>query len=63
MEIDKGNAYVYEGNYEKYIELKMQREQMLIATEQKNMNIYRKELEDFLTNTNNWTNITNKFKK
>ena len=44
LEIDKGNAYVYEGNYEKYIELKMQREQMLIATEQKNMNIYRKEL-------------------
>ena len=44
LEIDKGNAYVYEGNYETYIELKMQREQMLIATEQKNMNIYRKEL-------------------
>lgn len=44
LELDKGNAYVYEGNYEKYIELKMQREQMLIATEQKNMNIYRKEL-------------------
>lgn len=44
LEIDKGNAYVYEGNYEKYVELKMQREQMLISTEQKNMNIYRKEL-------------------
>lgn len=44
LEIDKGNAYVYEGNYETYIELKMQREQMLIATEQKNMNIYCKEL-------------------
>lgn len=44
LELDKGNAYVYEGNYEKYIELKMQREEMLLATEQKNMNIYRKEL-------------------
>ncbi len=44
LEVDKGNVYIYEGNYEKYIELKMAREQMLIATEQKNMNIYRKEL-------------------
>ncbi|MBE5934175.1 MAG: ABC-F family ATP-binding cassette domain-containing protein [Lachnospiraceae bacterium] len=44
LEVDKGNVHIYEGNYEKYIELKMQREQMLLATEQKNMNIYRKEL-------------------
>lgn len=44
LELDKGSSYLYEGNYEKYIELKMQREEMLLATEQKNMNIYRKEL-------------------
>ena len=44
LEVDKGNVYIYEGNYEKYIELKMAREQSLLATEQKNMNIYRKEL-------------------
>lgn len=44
IEVDKGKIYSYESNYSGYLELKMQREEMMIATEQKRQNILRKEL-------------------
>lgn len=46
VELDKGNLYTYENaNFSKYVELKVQREEMAISTERKNKSIYRKELE------------------
>lgn len=45
VEIDKGKLYTYEGNYNKYIELKAMREDFLIASERKRQSILRKELE------------------
>ncbi len=45
VEIDKGNIYTYEGNYNKYLELKAMREDFLIASERKRQSILRKELE------------------
>ena len=45
VEIDKGKLYTYEGNYNKYLELKAMREDFLIASERKRQSILRKELE------------------
>ena len=45
VEIDKGKLYTYEGNYNKYIELKAMREDFLISSERKRQSILRKELE------------------
>lgn len=44
IEIDKGNIYSYSTNYSGYLELKMQREEMELATERKKASIYRNEL-------------------
>lgn len=44
-EIDKGKIYSYETNYSGFLELKVQREEMEIATERKNKSLYRMELE------------------
>ena len=44
IEIDKGNIYSYKANYSGYLELKMQREEMELATERKRASIYRNEL-------------------
>ena len=45
VEIDKGNLYSYETNFEGFLELKSQREDMELATYKKNKNILRYELE------------------
>jgi len=45
VEIDKGKLYSYIANYSKFIELKTQREEMVLATERKNRSLYRMELE------------------
>ncbi len=45
VEIDKGKLYSYEANYSRYIALKVQREEMELATERKNKSLYRMELE------------------
>lgn len=45
VEIDKGNLYSYETNFEGFLELKSQREDMELATYKKNKNILRSELE------------------
>lgn len=44
IEIDKGNIYSYKTNYSGYLELKMQREEMNLATERKRASIFRNEL-------------------
>lgn len=44
IELDKGSLYSYEGNYAYYLEKKMEREDMELATERKRQSIYRKEL-------------------
>lgn len=44
VEIDKGKLYSYDTNYEGYLELKSQREQMAYATQKKHENILRKEI-------------------
>ena len=44
IEIDKGNIYSYEANYSGYLELKMQREEMAMASERKRVSILRNEL-------------------
>ncbi|NLY44957.1 MAG: ABC-F family ATP-binding cassette domain-containing protein [Tissierella sp.] len=44
LELDKGNLYCYEGNYAYYLEKKMEREDIELATERKRQSIYRKEL-------------------
>lgn len=44
LELDKGNLYSYEGNYAYYLEKKMEREDIELATERKRQSIYRKEL-------------------
>lgn len=44
VEIDKGKTYSYNANYEGYLELKAERENMALATEKKHQNILRKEL-------------------
>ncbi|HWT27351.1 MAG TPA: ABC-F family ATP-binding cassette domain-containing protein, partial [Mobilitalea sp.] len=45
IELDKGSLYSYTGNYSKFLELKAEREEMLIATEKKAKNLFRIELE------------------
>ncbi len=45
VEIDRGNLYVYEANYTKYLELKTQREEMELATERKRKTLFKNELE------------------
>ena len=44
IEIDKGHIYSYEANYSGYLELKMQREEMELASERKRQSILRTEL-------------------
>ncbi len=44
VEIDKGNIYSYDANYSGYLELKMQREEMALASERKRVSILRNEL-------------------
>lgn len=44
IEIDKGSIYSYEANYEGYLELKMEREEMTEASERKRQSILRNEL-------------------
>ncbi len=45
FELDKGNIYVYEGNYTKFLEQKSAREDLETAGERKRQNFLRKELE------------------
>ena len=44
IEIDKGSIYSYDANYSGYLELKMQREEMALASERKRASIFRNEL-------------------
>lgn len=44
-ELDKGNLYIYDGNYEVFLEKKAEREEQEIANEQKRQNTLRRELE------------------
>ena len=44
IEIDKGHIYSYEANYSGFLELKMQREEMALASERKRQSILRTEL-------------------
>ncbi len=44
IEIDKGSIYSYDANYSGYLELKMQREEMAMASERKRVSILRNEL-------------------
>ena len=43
-EIDRGNLYMYEANYSKFVELKAQREEMEAGTQRKRTSLLRKEL-------------------
>lgn len=45
VEIDKGKIYSYDANYSGFLELKMQREEMELASERKRQSILRVELE------------------
>ncbi len=45
LELDGGDAYSYPGNYSKYLEMKIQREQLEISEERKRQNFLRTELE------------------
>lgn len=44
IEIDKGSIYSYDANYEGYLSLKMQREEMELASQRKRESILRNEL-------------------
>lgn len=44
IEIDKGSIYSYDANYSGFLELKMQREEMALASERKRAGILRNEL-------------------
>lgn len=44
-ELDKGNLYAYEGNYQTYLEKKAEREEQEILSEQKHKNTLKRELE------------------
>ena len=44
VELDHGSIYSYPANYSQYLELKAQREEMVLATERKRQSLYRKEL-------------------
>ncbi len=45
LELDQGKIYSYEANYSKFLELKVQREEMALATERKRQSVLRMELE------------------
>lgn len=45
VEIDKGKLYAYETNYTGFLELKLEREEMALATERKKKALYRQDLE------------------
>jgi len=45
IELDRGNLYVYSGNYSTFLEKKLQREELLASSERKRQNLLRKELE------------------
>lgn len=44
VELDKGKLYSYKTNYEGFLELKAQREEMALSTQAKHQNILRKEI-------------------
>ena len=44
FEIDNGGLFVYEGNYDYYLEAKAAREEMMLASERKRAALYKKEL-------------------
>lgn len=44
FELDNGNLYVYEGNYETYLEKKAEREELALQNEDKRQNTLRREL-------------------
>lgn len=44
VEIDKGSLYTYETNYSGFLELKLEREEMELATERKKKALYRQDL-------------------
>ena len=44
VEIDKGHLYTYETNYTGFLELKVEREEMELATERKKKALYRQDL-------------------
>lgn len=44
IEIDKGKAYSYDGNYDYFLESKAAREEIALATERKRYTMYKKEL-------------------
>ena len=43
-ELDRGNIYVYKGNYSEFLEKKLEREDMEVSMENKRQSLYRKEL-------------------
>ncbi|WP_087975179.1 ABC-F family ATP-binding cassette domain-containing protein [Oceanobacillus rekensis] len=43
-ELDKGNLYIYEGNYEIFLEKKAEREALEVSSEQKHRNTLKREL-------------------
>ncbi|HWT76144.1 MAG TPA: ABC-F family ATP-binding cassette domain-containing protein [Mobilitalea sp.] len=45
IEIDKGSIYSYTANYSKFLELKAERDEMMLATERKAKSLFRVELE------------------
>ena len=45
VEISGGALYAYEGNYSQFLALKAQREEVELATQRKNISLYRRELE------------------
>lgn len=45
VEIDKGSLYSYTANYSRFLELKAEREEMVLATERKAKSLFRTELE------------------
>lgn len=44
VELDKGNLYMYEGNYSKFLELKAMREDSETSSERKRQSLFKKEL-------------------
>ncbi len=44
FEIDSGSLFIYEGNYDYYLEMKAQRQDMMMASERKRAALYKKEL-------------------
>lgn len=44
FELDRGNLYTYDGNYNYYLEKKLEREESELASERKRASIYRQEL-------------------